>query len=206
MKLVRKHRIRLPIKKSTQTGTTLIELLIVVTIISVLMVIASANFLEIQTRVKTTRVRSDQTVLASALEFSRIDRGNYPSAVPGVSTRELGALTTPISYLSTLPEDPFGAFDLNGRPGEFSGYDFIRCRQSTEPYEILFIEPWYNASVSSDYVLISTGPDLRQHLDYRPPGILNYQFTYTTYDPTNGTISSGDLYGSSIKSANRMGY
>ncbi|MGF1571806.1 MAG: prepilin-type N-terminal cleavage/methylation domain-containing protein [Sumerlaeia bacterium] len=175
-------------------GFTLVELLMVVAIISLLALIGSANFLELQTRVKMTRVKSDHLSIQSGLEIRRIDSGNYPSAIPGVWPEELKGLATPISYLSQLPTDPFNAYDFYGQKWDFAGYDFIRFHQTEKPFPILFIEPWYNASVSSEYGLISSGPDLRQQLLYRPPGILNFSFYYTEYDPTNGTISDGDIY------------
>lgn len=173
---------------------TLIELMLVVAIIAVLAIIASANFLEIQTRVKTTRIHSDHRTMSAALELRRIDVGTYPSAIPGVWPEELQGITTPISYMTQLPVDPFNSYNWEGKKWDFGGYDFIRYQQIVEPYNILLIEPWYSASGSSHYAIVSSGPNLRQELDFRPPGILNYQFLYTQYDPTNGTISAGDLY------------
>ncbi len=57
---------------------TLIELLIVVAIIAILAAIAVPNFLEAQTRAKTSRVKADFRSIATALESYRIDTNSYP--------------------------------------------------------------------------------------------------------------------------------
>lgn len=57
---------------------TLIELLIVVAIIAILAAIAVPNFLEAQTRAKTSRVKADHRTVATALEAYRLDNNQYP--------------------------------------------------------------------------------------------------------------------------------
>ena len=64
-------------KIQTQQGFTLIELMIVIAIIAILAAIAVPNFLEAQTRAKTTRVRSDHRTIATALESYYIDNNSY---------------------------------------------------------------------------------------------------------------------------------
>ena len=61
-----------------RSAFTLIELLIVVTIIGVLAAIAVPNFLNAQTRAKLSRVKSDLRAAEVALEAYHIDNNAYP--------------------------------------------------------------------------------------------------------------------------------
>ena len=100
-------------------GFTLIELLIVVAIIAILAAIAVPNFLEAQTRSKVSRTKSDQRTMATAMEAYFVDNNAYlwPSvnifkAYPSLPDEVLGGLlwgplTTPISYITSIPTDVF---------------------------------------------------------------------------------------------------
>lgn len=105
-------------------GFTLIELLIVVAIIAILAAIAVPNFLEAQVRAKVSRAHSDMRSIATGIESYAVDHGKYPpgwnqlSGNPGETSWKapnaiIGdqygqmLLTTPISYMSTIPRDPF---------------------------------------------------------------------------------------------------
>lgn len=95
---------------------TLIELLIVVAIIGILAAIAVPNFLNAQIRSKISRVMADQRNLSTAIEMYSFDNGRSPTgSLEGVSVglwtagdrQALKLLTTPISYMGSLPNDPF---------------------------------------------------------------------------------------------------
>lgn len=105
---------------------TLIELLIVVAIIAILAAIAVPNFLEAQIRSKVSRCRADMRSIAVAIESYRVDANRVPlmggspysaTTLPTIYTRGCEAgrefslpctLTTPIAYMSALPNEPFG--------------------------------------------------------------------------------------------------
>lgn len=113
-------------------GFTLIELLIVVAIIGILAAIAVPNFLNAQTRAKLSRCMADMRTILNATEQLRLDTGYLPidgwdddtqegrtilkEIFNGVGdfpegvrkkTHYLGVLTSPISYLTSVPIDPF---------------------------------------------------------------------------------------------------
>lgn len=183
-------------------GFTLIELLIVVAIIGILAAIAIPNFLNAQTRSKVSRAKADMASIVTCIETYRVDNNEYPPTEFAQEDR-YAHLIEPIEYIKDVPPDPFGS----GEPGTFQNpdtgylsyytYDFIVYYAP----EILwgFGPDWWsnmiaNTSVKNpavrQYYLSSAGPDLRVGLDANN----NPEFMATTYDPTNGTISLGDIH------------
>ncbi|MBZ0258630.1 prepilin-type N-terminal cleavage/methylation domain-containing protein [bacterium] len=92
-------------------GFTLIELLIVVAIIGILAAIAVPNFLNAQIRAKIAGVQADMRNMGTAIEQYRLDNNAYPlTTVDGTQRtrfQRLAVLTTPVSYMSSIPEDKF---------------------------------------------------------------------------------------------------
>lgn len=187
-----------------KTGFTLIELLIVVAIIAILAAIAVPNFLEAQTRAKVSRMEAELRSTATALECYMVDFRRYPrygnpmdkrlptSAMTFVPT----GLTTPISYLTTVPDDIFP----NARAGASDvGENVVTPARYYHDYRELYIFPdglglmlaeghvrehhktmfGYEGGVK--WQLFSRGPDR----------IENHGTTF--YDATNGTLSRGDV-------------
>ncbi len=173
---------------------TLIELLIVVAIIAILAAIAVPNFLEAQTRAKVSRNASDLRSIATALESYRIDQNRYPAENYNSPLLEAGAgglaipnriklapLTSPVAFITTLPEDPFSdATDfLNMIPPPT--YHYAALNDALNPGTSFFFGDNVE-NLRSQWVVQSSGPDL----DPMP-----YQFP--RYDPTNGTASVGNV-------------
>jgi prepilin-type N-terminal cleavage/methylation domain-containing protein len=183
-------------------GFTLIELLIVVAIIGILAAIAIPNFLEAQVRAKMARVYSEYRTLATALEAYCVDYNDYPldfSSPPNEIS--LIVLTTPISYLTSLPSNPFGSKTTNPIT---DWYDYGHGDAG-----VWWFRAWYDRGFN--WFILSPGPNgtYQWGNDAQPPG------TYWTqedmaivldtgqesnnhlgklYDPTNGTVSSGDVW------------
>ncbi|GAB4317218.1 MAG: hypothetical protein Kow0059_10170 [Candidatus Sumerlaeia bacterium] len=180
-----------------KTGFTLIELLIVVAIIAILAAIAVPNFLEAQVRSKVSRARADMRTVATALESYAVDNQKYPPDCNGgipsgmcIGTQQLNPLlTTPIAYLSsyTAVYDPF-VDHVNAASGKTYRYLNI---------DFTYKDLLNNASALDDYrqvfgawKLSSYGPDKV----FGPPGTAPYLYNMTMiYDPTNGTVSPGDV-------------
>jgi prepilin-type N-terminal cleavage/methylation domain-containing protein len=190
--------------RSLSAAFTLIELLIVVAIIAILAAIAVPNFLEAQTRAKGARARADIRTVAAALETYRVDTNKYPTmlqtgftgGVPPLAGSDLkwwyvpDTLSTPISYVTTanLP-CPFGG-DVT-RSGDFP--DNIWRRYS---YENI---PELEQKAGSFPVLVPKyGPAANAFgrigfwrvLCIGPDRVWN---PMVQYDPSNGTVSTGNL-------------
>jgi prepilin-type N-terminal cleavage/methylation domain-containing protein len=207
-------------------GFTLVELLIVVAIIAILAAIAVPNFLEAQVRSKTSRAKADMRSIATAIEAYRADFNRYPAdgvaynstfgtepykSVPadaGVRTTPLLLLTTPISYMSSVPREAFlRTFVLFWYPsGQAPMYDYVSVYNWITVQEI-----FAGVRRKSEWGLSSVGPDrypggggnMVFGLEYavtRPPADMSQSDVTrwgggvpNIYDPTNGTISWGDI-------------
>ncbi|MBI1289737.1 prepilin-type N-terminal cleavage/methylation domain-containing protein [bacterium] len=211
-------------------GFTLIEILVVVAIISILSAIAVPNFLNAQTRSKVARVANDQRTLATGLESYFVDNARYPLrnpfgtpggtlAVADVKRRaeDMAYLTTPVSYLTTLPIDIFEK--RIAAPNNLLEYispllvQHYRASSPGRP-KALFITSdqspfgtgtWNYAEEvrlfsTYDYgwAVASVGPDATFGWPNSNLGNYGYRSTSThwfhEYDPTNGTVSDGNIY------------
>jgi len=188
-------------------GFTLIELLIVVAIIAILAAIAVPNFLEAQTRSKVSRAKADMRSDITALESYRVDNNTYPqdgddpeTMVSFDSRERLRVLTTPIAYLTALPFDPFNslkpiapdnaqdwpAIALQALcPGDPPyPYLYNTYGQFKEGYTAMGIWQPADAGHPDNFSLTGLGPDRKFD------SVLG---TMLQYDPTNGTVSAGDI-------------
>ncbi len=195
---------------------TLIELLIVVAIIAILAAIAVPNFLEAQVRAKVSRARNDLRTVATALEAYHVDHNTYPPNDGNYNVLPV-QLTTPVAFLSTsLLEDPFRNTDVDTRRGilvRYYTYCFIVDRDGLIAHTLAGIPPpiecvdmsGLNLGAFEKYGpwrLVSYGPDSTYSCAQdRSYGSCQLLFTCdpivqgsdVLYDPTNGTVSWGNL-------------
>ncbi|MDI6782926.1 MAG: prepilin-type N-terminal cleavage/methylation domain-containing protein [bacterium] len=187
-------------------GFTLIELLIVVAIIAILAAIAIPNFLAAQTRSKAAKTKGELRTLATGLEAYYVDQTAYPHyrtyiGAGGKSNciSRLVPLTTPVAYITRVPyPDPFmpGQFAIDPN---YNTYDFM------DEESIIGLFPtggtatrlWGGHTWGRAWRLAGCGPDKVMHYGAAVQG--NTAASQPKdgwpayYDPTNGTISNGDI-------------
>lgn len=173
-------------------GFTLIELLIVVAIIAILAAIAVPNFLEAQIRSKVSRASADMRTIATGLEAYFVDHNHYPPPFPPNlwGTNVPNNLSTPVAFVTAAAnvEDPFSKRIVNAQYKRY-GYisDELLGGDHYNSWNSLLPE---NQEAVGKWRLDSFGPDERSGEEGGPSNWPNEP----TYDPTNGTISRGDLY------------
>lgn len=194
---------------------TLIELLIVVAIIAILAAIAVPNFLEAQVRSKVSRCKADQRSVATALEAYRVDNNKYPMgywssrsvlSVASHGVRRLSPLTTPVAYITSIPEDPFMNTGYYHSSTTYLPAGAVQTEtfayESTSPmlksgvtYSSMFFTAYAH---DVKYWMRSVGPSrIVGGSDSRYFGgeAAVTQFpVMQPYDATNGTTSVGEIY------------
>jgi len=179
---------------------TLIELLIVVAIIAILALIAVPNFLEAQTRAKVSREKAELRMIAVALEAYRVDNNSYPPWTERGGTRihpcswRFAWLTTPVAYITSVPWDPYAKYKEwdetdSGRP-RWDTYDLVTADGSRNDDPWTYSHWWRCNGFGPDYVNQFGGG--RSTWDGVGPGG-TWPFPDFIYDPTNGTVSWGDV-------------
>jgi prepilin-type N-terminal cleavage/methylation domain-containing protein len=186
-----------------QRAFTLIELLIVVAIIAILAAIAVPNFLEAQTRSKVSRTQTDMRTIATGMESYAVDHNRYPPSRNWAEGDDAQArLTTPVSYLANLPKDVFNPDSRH--------LWYLQTRNPPRTNgDMIFIEGLFAMMTHPDAERLPFGSLGRMQADYfnwsgktlsadkayqiRSLGPAREDAQNVAYDPTNGTISVGNV-------------
>ena len=194
-------------ERRTKAGFTLIELLIVVAIIAILAAIAVPNFLEAQVRSRVSRCQAEMRSLTNGLEAYCVDNQNYPPMYLGGSPplyiggrqmsrlERLTRLTTPVAYITTVPLDVFDLALVNipvvQRVYPYWDIDYADARKASATGQFRYLPE--ELSNKGRWALMGAGPDQDYEAATGLYGWANDNYL-NHYDPTNGTISNGDVY------------
>lgn len=213
-----RHRRYSPVR-----GFTLIELLIVVGIIAILAAIAVPNFLEAQVRAKVSRVRSDLRAVATALESYAVSYNKYPPMLgpddgagqPENQNNGYGnprryhsawrcvphQITTPVAYMASIPQDVFKHGAVSDWPADTANMG--KPYANGNPFDMSFVYHNIAQFAETGGLYPFDGGDIDDYGQWRiysigPDRSLNSIGTGDPtmgwlYDPTNGTISSGEI-------------
>ena len=115
---------------STQSGFTLIEVMVVVAILAVIAAMVVPNIVGKDDQARVARVKSDLRSISAAVDMFKLEQYRYPSQDEGLTAlveKPDNAKNWPAGgYLRTVPVDPWD-----------NPYIYIVPGSSGRPYEIL---------------------------------------------------------------------
>ena len=114
----------------SEGGFTLVEMLVVITIIGLIMALVGPRVLNYlgESKVKAARIQIQS--FAAALDLFYLDAGRYPSGAEGLAAlvRPTGGLVGwngPYLKGGSVPNDPWGTPYVYRSPGEHGVYDIV---------------------------------------------------------------------------------
>jgi general secretion pathway protein G len=118
------------VRGGSEAGFTLVEILVVITIIGLIMALVGprvVNYLG-ESKVKAAKIQVES--FASALDLFYLDAGRYPSTSEGLAALaqrpgNVDAWNGPYLRGGLVPTDPWGRPYLYRSPGEHGAYDIV---------------------------------------------------------------------------------
>ena len=113
-----------------ERGFTLVEMLVVITIIGLIMALVGPRVLNYLGESKNKAARIQIESFESSLDLFYLDAGRYPSTTEGLTAlvqRPAGLASWSGPYLKTgsVPNDPWGHPYAYRSPGEHGAYDIV---------------------------------------------------------------------------------
>lgn len=166
------------------------EMLVVLAVFSILaiMFFFSSNTAIVKT--KLSRVMQEEKFLARALQSYEGDYLDVPTQLQGLSR-----LKSPVAYLSKIPTDPFNKAAKDTRE-----YGYISDLSPNHRWIIVSVGPDGESDIQNAIDEINQGKDVKQSNSPWPyraslmtPAEAKEFISRYSYDPTNGSISKGDI-------------
>lgn len=116
--------------RTSEQGFTLVEMLVVITIIGLIMGLIGPRVLNYLSESKVKAAKIQMQSFASALDLYNLDTGRYPSSSEGLAalvqpTAGGGSWNGPYLKGAALPSDPWNHPYLYRAPGEHGPYDIM---------------------------------------------------------------------------------
>jgi general secretion pathway protein G len=126
------NRKSLAIATQSQSGFTLIEIMVVVVIIGILVGLIAPNIISRGDEARITATRADIRTISMQLDLYKLDNSFYPSTDQGLQAlvEKPGGFPEPKNwkkggYLSKVPEDQWGNEYVYISPGQHGPYDLF---------------------------------------------------------------------------------
>ena len=123
-------RLNRPRRRRAERGFTLVEMLVVISIIALIMALVGPRVLNFlgESKVKAAKIQIES--IESALDLYALDTGRYPSASEGLNAlmeRPAGETSWGGPYLkgNAVPNDPWKRPYIYRSPGQHGAYDIM---------------------------------------------------------------------------------
>ncbi|MFB9867645.1 type II secretion system major pseudopilin GspG [Vreelandella sulfidaeris] len=124
----------------SQSGFTLLEIMVVIFIIGLLVAIVAPNVLSNQDDAMQQKARADIATIEQALDMYRLDNYRYPTTEQGLAALTSPPTQAPLAdnyrqdgYVRRLPEDPWGNPYQYRSPGENGSVDIYTLGADAQP-------------------------------------------------------------------------
>jgi general secretion pathway protein G len=116
--------------RSSEQGFTLVEMLVVITIIGLIMGLIGPRVLNYLSESKVKAAKIQMQSFTSALDLFNLDVGRYPSTAEGLTalvrrTPGIAAWNGPYLKGNIVPSDPWNNPYIYRAPGEHGAYDIV---------------------------------------------------------------------------------
>ena len=127
-------RVHAPVRSSAHSGFTLIEILVVITVIAILAGLVAPEVFRNVGDARTTAAKAQMESISLALDTYRLDNLNYPSTAQGLAALNAAPTGDPVPagwrgpYMRRgVPNDPWGRPYIYRNPGTANpnGYDLL---------------------------------------------------------------------------------
>lgn len=121
---------KMQMNRTSQSGFTLLELMVVIVILGILASLVVPNLMGSQDRANMQKAVSDINALETSLKMYKLDNYNYPTTEQGIEALVTKTDIEPIprrfpeeGYVTRLPKDPWGNDYQLLSPGEHGVLD-----------------------------------------------------------------------------------